>query len=204
MNGSPEGRRGGRHHGPRGAAAPADRRLGRRLQRAGTPWACSSRIVAYLRAGVRSYMAWNRVLDTVGKNIDSALPWPQNALLVVDRRERRLRETPAYWAFRHFSSFVDAGARLVDTTGGGDDAIAFRNPDGTAAVMLQSEREDEEAHAVRARNAPGDRAAGARLGLDPLLTMARTRIAPGTRPDRARNSGRGPVRTDPSRATAGR
>ena len=44
------------------------------------------RILAYLRAGVRSYMAWNMVLDTEGKNIDSQRPWPQNALLVVDRR----------------------------------------------------------------------------------------------------------------------
>ena len=71
------------------------------------------RIRAYLQAGVRSYMAWNMVLDAEGKNLDSERPWPQNALLVADRQSRRLIETPAYWAFRHFSSFVDVGAVRV-------------------------------------------------------------------------------------------
>ena len=62
-------------------------------------------------------MAWNMVLDTEGRNLDSERPWPQNALLVVDRQSRRLVETPAYWAFRHFSSFVDVGAVRVGLTG---------------------------------------------------------------------------------------
>jgi glucosylceramidase len=96
------------------------------------------RILAYLRAGVRSYMAWNMVLDTEGRNLDSERPWPQNALLVVDRSSRRLAETPAYWAFRHFSAFVDVGAVRVGLTGSHDDAIAFRNPDGRLVVVVQN------------------------------------------------------------------
>jgi len=96
------------------------------------------RILAYLRAGVRSYMAWNMVLDSEGRNLDSERPWPQNALLVVDRQGRRLAETPAYWAFRHFSAFVDVGAVRVGLTGTWDDAIAFRNPDGRLVVALQN------------------------------------------------------------------
>jgi glucosylceramidase len=99
------------------------------------------RIRAYLRAGVRSYMAWNMVLDTLGRNIDSERPWPQNALLVVDRRERRLSETPAYWAFRHFSAIVDLTARRIGTTGDDDEAIAFRNPDGALVIALQNARD---------------------------------------------------------------
>jgi glucosylceramidase len=96
------------------------------------------RIRDYLRAGVRSYMAWNMVLDTEGKNLDSERPWPQNALLVVDRQARRLVVTAAYWAFRHFSGFVDAGAVRVGVTGTHDDAVAFRNPDGRLVVVLQN------------------------------------------------------------------
>ncbi len=99
------------------------------------------RILAYLRAGVRSYMAWNMVLDTEGKNIDAERPWPQNALLVVDRAARRLSETPAYWAFRHYSAFVDAGARRLGTTGADDETIAFRNPDGAIVIALQNARD---------------------------------------------------------------
>jgi len=96
------------------------------------------RIRDYLRAGVRSYMAWNMVLDTEGKNLDSERPWPQNALLVVDRPARRLVVTPAYWAFRHFSGFVAAGAVRIGLTGTHDDALAFRNPDGRFVVVLQN------------------------------------------------------------------
>lgn len=96
------------------------------------------RILAYLRAGVRSYMAWNMVLDAEGRNLDSERPWPQNALLVVDRQSRRLAETAAYWAFRHFSSFVDVGAVRVGLTGTYADAIAFRNPGGGLVVVLQN------------------------------------------------------------------
>jgi glucosylceramidase len=83
-------------------------------------------------------MAWNMVLDAEGKNLDSERPWPQNALLMVDRQGCRLVETPAYWAFRHFSSFVDVGAVRVGLTGIWDDAIAFRNPDGHLVVVLQN------------------------------------------------------------------
>jgi glucosylceramidase len=54
----------------------------------------------WLAAGVNSYLAWNMVLDTVGKSLDG---WPQNALLVVDRANERLIETPAYYVFRHYS-----------------------------------------------------------------------------------------------------
>jgi glucosylceramidase len=112
------------------------------------------RILAYLRAGVRSYMAWNMVLDTEGRNLDSERPWPQNALLVVDRSSRRLVETPAYWAFRHFSSFVDAGAVRVGLTGSYDDAIAFRNPDGRLVVVLQNAADQPRTLILSAR---GDR-----------------------------------------------
>ncbi len=96
------------------------------------------RIRDYLRAGVRSYMAWNMVLDTEGKNLDSERPWPQNALLVVDRPSRRLVVTPAYWAFRHFSGFVGAGAVRVGLSGTHEDGVAFRNPDGRLVVVLQN------------------------------------------------------------------
>jgi glucosylceramidase len=111
------------------------------------------RMLAYLRAGVRSYMAWNMVLDAEGKNLDSARPWPQNALLVVDRQERRLRETPAYWAFRHFSSFVEVGARRVGLTGAYDEAIAFRNPGGGVVVVLQNATEQPRTLTLGARGA---------------------------------------------------
>jgi glucosylceramidase len=94
-------------------------------------------IVDWINAGATSYSAWNMVLDTKGHNSDMTRPWPQNALLIVDRTQKTLTPTPAYYVFRHLSEFVDPGAKRVGTTGG--DALAFKNPDGTlVAVMYNS------------------------------------------------------------------
>lgn len=86
----------------------------------------------WIVAGVNSYVAWNMVLDTVGKSLDG---WPQNALLVVDRAEQALIVTPAYYAFRHFSQYIAPGATRVEISGS-DDALAFKNPDGSVITEI--------------------------------------------------------------------
>lgn len=94
-------------------------------------------IKQWLEAGVHIYSAWNMVLDTEGKNLDVRRPWPQNALLVVDRAARTLTATPAYYVFRHLSQFVDPGAVRLGTTGG--NALAFRNPDSSVVTVLYNQ-----------------------------------------------------------------
>jgi glucosylceramidase len=86
----------------------------------------------WIAAGVNSYSAWNMVLDTVGKSLDG---WPQNALLVVDRQNQRLIETPAYYVFRHYSRYIAPGATRVEISGS-EDALAFENPDGAIIVQV--------------------------------------------------------------------
>jgi glucosylceramidase len=88
----------------------------------------------WIVAGATVYSAWNMVLDKDGHNSDMERPWPQNALLWVDRSAKTLNVTPAYYAFRHLSEFVDPGARRIATTGG--DALAFKNPDGTLVAAM--------------------------------------------------------------------
>jgi glucosylceramidase len=83
---------------------------------------------------VTAYSAWNMVLDTVGKGNDMTRDWAQNALLTVNTSSRTLNLTPAYYVFRHFSQFVDPGARVVGVTGG--DAVAFRNPNNGPVVVV--------------------------------------------------------------------
>jgi glucosylceramidase len=92
-------------------------------------------ITSWIRAGVSSYLAWNMVLDTVGLNMDVGRPWPQNALLTVDRATRALGVTPAYHVFRHLSQFVAPGAHRLGTSGDVD-ALAFGNPDGSVVTVL--------------------------------------------------------------------
>jgi len=83
-------------------------------------------------SGVNSYNAWNMVLDTVGKSLDG---WPQDALLVVDRSAKTVTATAAYYAFRHFSTYVAPGATRIGTQGT-KDAVAFKNPDGSVVVHV--------------------------------------------------------------------
>jgi len=91
---------------------------------------------SWIEEGVNAYSAWNMVLDTVGKNLDEARPWPQNALLLVDRATDQLVITPAYYVFRHLSYFVDPGATRLQTTGGS--ALAFANPDGSLVAVVHN------------------------------------------------------------------
>ncbi len=96
-----------------------------------------SLIKQWIEAGANAYNAWNMVLDTRGFNLDEERPWPQNALLTVDKQERKLRVTPAYYVFRHVGQYVDPGAVRLPTRGG--DALSFRNPDGSLVTILFNE-----------------------------------------------------------------
>lgn len=83
---------------------------------------------------VNSYLAWNMVLDTGGRSLDTQRPWAQNALLAVDTGSGQLIQTPAYFVFRHLAAYVYPGAVRLSTSGG--DAIAFRNPDESIVVAI--------------------------------------------------------------------
>jgi glucosylceramidase len=86
----------------------------------------------WIVSGVNAYNAWNMVLDTVGKSLGG---WPQNALLVVDRTAQTLTATPAYYVFRHFSQYIAVGATRIGTSGS-NDAVAFKNPDGSIIIEV--------------------------------------------------------------------
>lgn len=91
-------------------------------------------IAHYIRQGASYYMAWNMVLDTVGRNLDEIRPWAQNALLAVDVAEGELRVTPTYYVFRHVAQYVDPDSSRVDVEGG--DTVAWKNPDGDIVLVL--------------------------------------------------------------------
>lgn len=69
----------------------------------------------WIKKGVNAYSAWNMVLDTVGRSLDTVRPWAQNALLAVDVSGKKLHITPAYYVFRHVSQYrkvIDADRAL--------------------------------------------------------------------------------------------
>ncbi|HEY3500590.1 MAG TPA: glycoside hydrolase family 30 beta sandwich domain-containing protein [Polyangiaceae bacterium] len=88
----------------------------------------------WIKKGVNHYSAWNMVLDTVGRSLDTVRPWAQNALLAVDVNAKQLIVTPTYYVFRHASQYADPGGKVVGTSS--NDAIAFKNPDGTMVAVI--------------------------------------------------------------------
>lgn len=92
---------------------------------------------AITKSGVSLYSAWHMALDKGGKNIDTSIPWPQNTLLVAD--SGKLTPTPAYYVFRHFSRYVELGAKVVGATALGANSanvVAFKNPGGGLVAVL--------------------------------------------------------------------
>jgi glucosylceramidase len=93
-------------------------------------------IKSWIDDGVNIYSAWNMVLDTGGWNLDEVRPWPQNAMLAVDRNTKELKVTPYYYVFRHVAQYVDVGAHRIDVNG---NALAFKNPNGSIVTIMFNE-----------------------------------------------------------------
>jgi glucosylceramidase len=89
---------------------------------------------AITKAKVTAYTVPHMVLDTVGKGNDTSRQWAQDSLLTVSGG--KITRTQAYYVVRHFSQFVDPGAKVVATSGG--DAVAFKNPDGSLVAVIYS------------------------------------------------------------------
>jgi len=102
----------------------------------------------FFAGGASIYEAWNMVLDSKGRSIGSRTHWPQNALVTVDFTTREATYTPAFWAFAHFSHFVQPGARRVALKGDGKDAMAFCNSNGAVVLVLSNQEEQKREFAV--------------------------------------------------------
>ncbi|MFT3829890.1 MAG: glycoside hydrolase family 30 protein [Opitutaceae bacterium] len=120
---------------------------GYRRDAAPNDWSYGAMVWGKLRdffaGGVSIQQAWNIVLDAKGRSIGSRTHWPQNALVTVDFATRRATYTPAFWAFAHFSHFVQPGAHRIALRGEGAEAMAFRNPDGTTVVVFSNQQEKQ-------------------------------------------------------------
>ena len=114
---------------------------------------------SFIESGASVYSQWNMVLDQTG---ESGWGWSQCAPVTVNTATKRVTHEGSYWATKHFSNVVDAGATGLATTGdnarcvevngacgcargcaaqgdaGATEAISFRNPDGTLIVVAQN------------------------------------------------------------------
>ena len=90
----------------------------------------------YLENGASAYMYWNLSLETGGV---SRWGWPQNSLVTVNAEDTTFHYNHEYYVLKHVSHFVQRGAQWLPTRGTCQDALAFRNPDGSHAVIVRNE-----------------------------------------------------------------
>jgi len=96
-------------------------------------------IKQYFEAGVGSYMLWNMVLDETGK---SWAGWAQCSPVVIDTKTQKVTYTPQFYAFKHFTFYVQPGATRVLTSGSYRGHIAFINPNGDVVLVLKNSDDD--------------------------------------------------------------
>lgn len=96
----------------------------------------------FFEAGANAYTYWNLALDEGGV---SRWGWAQNSLVVVDPETRGFRFTHEFFVLKHLAHFVESGATRVDAFSwtGHENQLAFENPDGSIAVVMQNDLADE-------------------------------------------------------------
>ena len=90
----------------------------------------------YFRSGATGYMYWN---ISTAQGGTSTWGWAQNSLISVDTGAKKYRFNNDYYLLKHLTHFVDVGARVLETTGTWDNALAFANPDGSVVLLVRNE-----------------------------------------------------------------
>jgi glucosylceramidase len=97
----------------------------------------AAEIVSFLRNWARCYNAWVTIID------DKAQPNPgphdcSPTCIVLNRRTLELEYRFDYYMYGQFSKFIRRGAVRIDSMPSSDSLpnVAFRNPDGTVALVV--------------------------------------------------------------------
>ncbi len=100
----------------------------------------------YFAGGTNSYIYWNMVLDESGL---STWGWKQNAMITVDRNTRKPVYNFEFYVMKHFSRFIDVGAVRIKTEEYAENALAFKNPDGSVVVTIMNDQPQSEWIAIK-------------------------------------------------------
>jgi glucosylceramidase len=87
----------------------------------------------YFENGVSVYSFWNSILDETGK---SMWGWKQNSMITVNSPTKEVVYNPEFNLLKHFSYFIQPGAKKVKTKGNNSGLLAFLNPDKTLIVIV--------------------------------------------------------------------
>jgi glucosylceramidase len=139
--------------GSRGATDPQEK-----VFRDTLTWHARNVVIGTTRNWARSAVTWNIALDATGG--------PHNGgcgtctALVTAMPDGSVRTDAEYYTIGHLAKFVKPGARRIASTSFGTTGwngqimdVAFRNPDGSTALVVHNENDDPRSFAV----AVGDR-----------------------------------------------
>lgn len=95
----------------------------------------------YISNGAESYMYWNIILEPKGVST-----WgdPQNAMITINPSNQSVTYNPDYYIMKHFSAFIKDGAKRLGMRGAfAGDSLAFKNPDGSIALVVLNPFQDK-------------------------------------------------------------
>ncbi len=99
----------------------------------------------FLGQGASYYNYWNLALTDDQR---SRWGWPQNSLVTVDRKTRKVTYNREYYLMKMLSTYIRKGATRLLTRGDLNE-LAFRNADGTAAVLFANDSAQPKIIAVK-------------------------------------------------------
>lgn len=103
----------------------------------------------YLKNGVNVYTYWNTSLMQGGI---SRWGWAQNSLITVSEDGKSFTFTPEYYIMKHVSHYVLPGAKRIETEGTYDDVLAFVNSDGSIAVIVGNNTDNDKTISINIHN----------------------------------------------------
>lgn len=93
----------------------------------------------YFNAGANAYMYWNMILDETGK---SHWGWKQNSMVSIDRATKMITYNMEFHLMKHFSHFIQPGARKLKVSDENQDVLAFLNPNGQVVTIIANQSEN--------------------------------------------------------------
>lgn len=109
-------------------------------------------ILGNLNAGTNGYMDWNMLLDEKGgpNHVGNFCAAP----MMCNPKENTVEKRLTYYYIGHFSKYIQEGAVRLATTRYTDkiEVTAFKNPDGTYAVVLLNRSEKDVDLSLRIEN----------------------------------------------------
>jgi glucosylceramidase len=87
----------------------------------------------YFENGVSVYSFWNSILDETGK---SMWGWKQNSMITINSSSKEVVYNPEFYLLKHFSYYIQPGAKKVKTEGNNSELLAFLNPDNSLILIV--------------------------------------------------------------------